>query len=143
MTRVVIDTSVFVSALIGKRGSAPDELVRAFAEDKLEVIVSSGLLDELERVLARPKLREYVGQDQATEYVERIRRHATIAEDPDPAPVVTRDPADDYIVALARHEHADAIISVDLDLLDAGLEDLAVWTPRQLVDSLPSAEQGA
>jgi putative PIN family toxin of toxin-antitoxin system len=52
VTRIVIDTSVFVSALIGKQGSAPDQVLRAFSEDKLEVVVSQGLLDELTRVLA-------------------------------------------------------------------------------------------
>lgn len=62
MTRVVIDTNVFVSALIGKTGSAPDQVVRAFVEDKLEVVVSLTLLSELERVLARPKIRQHVGK---------------------------------------------------------------------------------
>jgi putative PIN family toxin of toxin-antitoxin system len=141
VTRVVIDTSVFVSALIGKHGSAPAHVLRAFAEDKLAVVVCPGLLDELERVLARPKIRRYVDEANAREYVERIRLHATVVDDPDSVPVVTRDPADDYIVALARQEHVDAIVSVDLDLLDACPQDLPVWTPRQLVEALPRREQ--
>lgn len=139
MTRVVIDTSVFVSALIGEQGSAPAQVLRAFTEDKLEVVVSPGLLAELERVLARPKLRRYVAQAQATEYVERIRRHATVADDPGSVPAVTRDPGDDYIVALASGYDVDAIVSLDLDLLDAGLQDPPVWTPRQLADKLAGA----
>jgi predicted nucleic acid-binding protein len=40
VTRVVIDPSVFVSALIGKPGSAPDIVVRAFIDDRIEVVVS-------------------------------------------------------------------------------------------------------
>lgn len=138
MTRVVIDTSVFVSALIGGQGSAPAQVLRAFLEDKLTVVVSPALLDELDRVLARPKLRQYVARKPANEYVERIRRHAEIASDPDRVPAVTRDPSDDYIVALARGENVDAIVSLDLDLLDAGLEEPPVWTARQLVDTLQS-----
>jgi putative PIN family toxin of toxin-antitoxin system len=55
VTRVVIDTNVFVSALIGKKGSAADQLIRAFVEDKLEVVASPALLNELEQVLGRPK----------------------------------------------------------------------------------------
>jgi hypothetical protein len=46
VTRFVIDTNVFVSALIGKKGSAADQLVRAFVEDKLEVVASPALLTE-------------------------------------------------------------------------------------------------
>lgn len=39
---------------------------------------------------------------------------------PEPA---TRDPDDDYLIALARAARADLIVSVDRDLLDADLED--------------------
>jgi hypothetical protein len=41
VTRVVIDASVFVSALIGKPGSAPDIVVRAFIDDKIEVVATA------------------------------------------------------------------------------------------------------
>jgi predicted nucleic acid-binding protein len=47
VTRVVIDTNVFVSALIGKKRSAADQVVRAFTDDRLEVVVSPTLLSEL------------------------------------------------------------------------------------------------
>jgi putative PIN family toxin of toxin-antitoxin system len=60
VTRIVIDPSVFVSALIGKPGSAPDIVVRAFIDDRIEVVVSPLLAAELERVLARPKFRRYI-----------------------------------------------------------------------------------
>lgn len=141
MTRVVIDTNVFVSALIGKQGSAADQVLRAFIEDKLEVVVSPELLDELERVLARPKIRQHVDVSHAREYLEWIRRHATIVEDPDPAPPLTRDPGDDYLVALARREHAEAIVSGDLDLQDADFDDPPVWTPRQAAERLANTEE--
>jgi predicted nucleic acid-binding protein len=49
--RVVIDPGVFVSALIGARGAAPDIVVRAFVDEQTSVAASPLLLDELERVL--------------------------------------------------------------------------------------------
>jgi putative PIN family toxin of toxin-antitoxin system len=104
VTRFVIDTNVFVSDLIGRKGSATDQLVRAFVEDKLEVVASPALLDELERVLARPKVRRHVNEAQAREYIERIRRQAVIADDPQSVQADTRDPGDDYFVALARRK---------------------------------------
>jgi putative PIN family toxin of toxin-antitoxin system len=142
VTRFVIDTNVFVSALIGKKGSAADQLVRAFVEDKLEVVASPALLNELERVLARPKIRQHVDATQAREYVERIRRHALMVDDPSPVPAVTRDPEDDYLIALARRERVGAIISGDLDLREAGLDDPPVWTPREAGDRV-SGEQSS
>jgi putative PIN family toxin of toxin-antitoxin system len=138
VTRVVIDTDVFVSALIGTTGSTADQVVRAFTEDKLGVVVSPALLDELERVLARPKIRRHVDEAQTREYVERIRRHAIMVDDPEQAPPMTRDPGDDYLVALARQEHVDAIISGDLDLREAGFDDPQVWTPRQAANTISS-----
>jgi putative PIN family toxin of toxin-antitoxin system len=135
--RVVIDPGVFISALIGSRGGAPDLVVRAFVADRIKVMASPHLLAELELVLRRPKLAAYVDERTAREFVERIRRHATIVDDPVEQPAVTRDRKDDYLVALARTERADAIISGDRDLVDAGLSDPPVWTPRQMADRLP------
>lgn len=136
MILVVIDSGVFISALIGRRGGAPDLVVRAFVDDRISVVASPLLLAELELVLRRPKFAAYVDERTVREFVERIRRHATIVEDPVEQPAVTRDRKDDYLVALARHEHVDAIVSGDRDLIDAGLADPAVWTPRQLADRL-------
>lgn len=56
--------------------------------------------------------------------------------DPIDPPAVTRDSKDDYLVALARAQRVDAIVSGDRDLLEAELPDLAVWTPRRLVEHL-------
>ncbi len=136
MIRVVVDPGVFISGLIGRKGGAPDLVVRAFADDRIEVVASPLLLAELEHVLRRPKFSRYVDSRTRREFVDRVRRHATIVADPTDQPVVTRDRKDDYLVALGRHERVDAIVSGDHDLLDAELEDPPVWTPRQLVDQL-------
>jgi predicted nucleic acid-binding protein len=100
--RVVVDPGVFISALIGRRGGALDLVVRAFVDDRIEVVASPLLLAELE--------------------------HATIVADAADQPVVTRDREDDYLVALGRQENVDAIVSGDL--LDAGLEGAGVDSPR-------------
>jgi putative PIN family toxin of toxin-antitoxin system len=134
--RVVIDPGVFISALIGTRGGAPDTVVRAFVDERISVVVSPLLLDELERVLRRPKFARYADERTRREYVERVRRHATIVQDPAEAPLVTRDPKDDYLVALALQEGVDAIVSGDGDLLAAGLETPPVWSPRQAADRI-------
>lgn len=104
MIRVVVDPGVFISALIGPRGGAPDLVVRGFADDRIEVVASPLTLHELERVLRRPKFARYVEDRAAREFVQRIRRHATVVEDPPDQPPATRDRKDDYMVALARKE---------------------------------------
>jgi putative PIN family toxin of toxin-antitoxin system len=133
--RVVVDPGVFISALIGSRGGAPDIIVRAFIDDRIAVVVSPLLLAELERVLRRAKFADYADERARREFVDRIRRHAAIAEDPADVPAVTRDRNDDYLVALAQNEGVDALVSGDRDLLDAEL-GTAVWSPRELADRI-------
>ena len=136
MIRVVVDPGVFISALIGTRGGAPDVVVRAFIDERITVVASPLLLAELDRVLRRPKFARYGDERTRREFVERVRRHATVAEDPVNVPPVTRDRRDDYLVALARQERVDAIVSGDRDLLDAGQDEPPVWSPRQLADRI-------
>jgi putative PIN family toxin of toxin-antitoxin system len=100
------------------------------------VIVSPALLAELRLVLMRPKFRRWFDETTARQLAERIERHATMLPDADSPPATTRDPADDYLVALARAAEAVAIVSGDRDLLEAGLADPPVWTPRMCVDRL-------
>jgi len=66
--RVVVDPGVFVSALIGTRGAAPDLVVRALVDDRIEVVASPLLLDELERVQRRPKFHRYVDERATREF---------------------------------------------------------------------------
>ena len=49
---------------------------------------------------------------------------------------MARDRKDDYLVALARDERVDAIVSGDRDLLEAGLTAPPIWSPRELVERL-------
>lgn len=135
MIRVVVDPGVFVSALIGTRGGARDLVVCTLVDDRIEVVASPLLLDELERVPRRPKFQRYVDEQAAREFVE-LRCHVTAVDDPSEQPPVTRDRGDDYLVALALSAGVDAIISGDRNLIDAGLSMPAVWTPRQTLDRM-------
>ena len=133
--RVVIDPSVFVSGLIGHEGGPSSLVVAAMADEEIDVVVSPALMRELEDVLARPKIATRVRSQERAEYVARIREAADLVEDPPQAPKVVRDPKDDYLVALARAERVDAIVSGDRDLREADV-DVPVLTPRQLIERL-------
>lgn len=137
--RVVLDSNVFVSGLIGKEGSAPQLVLEALGADQIQVVVSPRLIDELEAVLARPKFASRTTAQERDEFVARIQDQAELARDPEPGTASVRDPKDEYVVALARTERVDAIVTGDRDLLDAGLEELQILTPRQLLDMLAEA----
>jgi len=114
--RTVLDVNVIVSALLS-RGGSPAKVLRAWQNGQIELIVSPLLLAELERALAYPKLRRRIPSKEAEAVVDWIRRTAMIAQDPAaPPPISSRDPGDDYLLALAVAEKAH-LVSGDEHLL--------------------------
>lgn len=117
MRRAVLDPGVLVSALITPTG-APAKLLAAARGGELELIASPLLLAELSEVLGREKFRRYVDLATVEEYLELLRREATLAADPEgPPPLRSADPDDDYLIALAQSENA-ALVSGDRHLLE-------------------------
>jgi putative PIN family toxin of toxin-antitoxin system len=132
--RFVLDVNVFVSGLLSRSG-APARLLERWLDGDFELVVSEQLLDELERTLAVAKLREHIPPDDAVEFVALVRDLADLAPDPaDPPPTRSRDPNDDYLIALAASERA-RLVSGDTDLLTLE-EALPVVSPRAALDLL-------
>jgi uncharacterized protein len=126
---------VFVSALIAPKG-APGQLLDFLLEDRFEVIVSQRLLNELTGVLLRTKFRRYASPAEVHQLVAELSAIAIMTDDPPDPPSVTRDPGDDYLVALAVAAGADALVSGDRDLTDLTGAGVTVLTPRALVEQL-------
>lgn len=135
--RAVLDPNVLVSAVLS-RGGTPAALLRAWLEGGFELIVSSALLGELERVLCYPKSATRISPDEARELLDVLRLQAGIIEDPDSAPLVrSPDPHDDYLICLGEAATA-VIVSGDSDLL--GLADqIPVYTPMAFLALLAQA----
>ncbi|MGH9188773.1 MAG: putative toxin-antitoxin system toxin component, PIN family [Acidimicrobiales bacterium] len=126
--RAVLDPNVIISAALSPAG-APAQVVQAWLDGRFELVASPLLLEELERALRYPKLRERVSEEEAGELLELLLRGGAMADDPKgPPPVRSPDPDDDYIIALAAAAEA-VIVSGDSHLL--GLSgDLPVYGAR-------------
>ncbi len=111
-------------------------LVQNWLRGDFELVVSPALLLELERVLLRPKFRQYVTELEVRAYVGLFRRLATIVGDPPLIVGLTPDPGDDYLVVLARASGVQTLVSGDRHL--CGLIDPVppVLTPREFLDRL-------
>lgn len=119
MKRLVIDATTLVSGSANPHGESPPSLLYAdLAGVRFELIACPLLLVEVERGLRKPYFRERVSEEELAEIVAGIADAATMREDPREVEPLLRDPGDDYLVALARAEQADAIVSGDKDLLD-------------------------
>jgi len=124
--RAVLDTNVYVAALLSAHGS-PARLVGALGEGLFDAIVCPRLLDELSGVLHRPKIAARLDPTVADDFVRWLGRVAITVPDPGVVRAVPPDPDDDHIVALALIGHAEVIVSGDAHLL--GLSGI---TPRIL-----------
>jgi uncharacterized protein len=130
--RAVLDPNVLIAALLSPRGS-PGRVFRKWLDGSFELIVSPALLAELERALGYPKLRRRIPVADGHALIDLLRRSASLANDPATrsAPFSSRDPGDDYLLALAIQERA-AIVSGDGDLLNLGA-DLPIYSPSTFI----------
>jgi putative PIN family toxin of toxin-antitoxin system len=131
--RAVLDVNVLVAAILSRDG-APAQLLRRWRAGRFELVLSPALLDELERVLAYPKIRRRIPELEARELVALFRRESVVA-DPIGAPLIrSSDPDDDYLIALGEAGHA-VIVSGDGHLLD--LRDrIPVLSPAAFLSEL-------
>jgi len=129
--RIVVDTSVVVSALL-LPGSTPR---RAFDRARQSgVLLSSGeTVDELNAVLRRPKFNTYITEEQRLEFLAAMIQEAEIV-------LVTttvlecRDPKDNKFLELAISGQATHVLTGDSDLLELHpFRGIAVVTPQQFL----------
>ena len=132
--RAVLDANVFLAALLSPRG-APAQILLRWLRGDFELVVSERLLSELERALAYPKLRTRIAREDGAELVSVIREGAVLASDPPTPPRRSRDPGDDYLLALAESQNA-LLVSGDEHLLDLA-NRFPVRTPRDFLNVLP------
>jgi putative PIN family toxin of toxin-antitoxin system len=132
--RAVLDPNVIISGVLSPAGG-PAQVLRALEAGEFELVVCQALIDELERALAYPKLRQHIPQADAEALIRWIDRSATNVSDPTlPPPAHAPDPDDDYLIAVAAAQRA-ILVSGDKHLLDLAGE-IPVASPRQFLQLL-------
>lgn len=115
MIKVVIDTNLFVSALLG--GGKPAQLIKAWRAQEFSLVVSEQLLAELFDVLRRPKLSRYFRQEDMIALGELILERAKIVN-PENQLSLCRDPKDNFLLDIAIAGNAHYLVTGDGDFLD-------------------------
>ena len=132
--RAVVDVNVLISGALSAKGPSA-EILRASRDGKFELVVSESLLAELTRTLAYPKLRKRIPPEKAAAFANWVRDHGSVADDPaSPPPVGSRDPDDDYLLALAIDRRA-YLVTGDKDLLVLS-HNLPILTPAEFATKL-------
>lgn len=121
MIRAVLDTNLFVSALISPLG-IPAQLLDLWRAERFLPLISEPILVEIERVLSQPRLRRGYGLTVARieALIMGLRRFALLTSGELEVTGVARDPDDDKLLACALEGNADYLVTGDHDLLDLG-----------------------
>lgn len=108
MIRAVVDTNVFVSALISPAGNEA-LIVLAIRQGLLRPYFSAEILQEYAEVRARPKFD--FPSDEIEALIALVRSHGEEVRDPAPRSSGSPDPTDEKFLACAKAAGADFIVT--------------------------------
>ena len=111
--KVIIDTNLWISFLIGKQLASLQPLL---VEKTVQPILSEQLLQEIILVTQKPKLQKYFPQSKVEELIDLLK-NISLSIDIKSKVLICRDPKDNYLLALAQDSQADFLITGDKDLL--------------------------
>ena len=134
MTKIkaVIDTNIFVRALIGS--PANERIYTAFASNGFRLFLSKEMLEELVSVLSRPRLG--IAFEDIKALLHLIKLKAIIIE-ATAAIKACRDPSDDMILKTAISAKANVIVTNDNDLLVLNpFQNVSIVNPHQFLKML-------
>jgi putative PIN family toxin of toxin-antitoxin system len=134
--RLVIDSNVWIAALISPAGTAR-RFLDAVLDLEIEILMSESTFNELVLRLDRPKFDRYREPQSWDLFLTARVELASWLEDAGTAIGTSRDSEDDKFLALAVTGQADAIISGDRDLLDlVAHEGIPILTPAMMLQRL-------
>ena len=110
--RVVLDTNVLVSAVLG---GALRTILDRWLEGKFTLVMSDDIMREYHDVLRRPKFG--LPDETVTSIAVQIFHDAEFVTPADEIKAIPDDPSDDKFLAAAIEGHADVIVSGDRHLL--------------------------
>lgn len=116
MTRVVIDTNLYISALINENSRRRLNLI--LNSPQFEIITDNVLFRELSLVIFRPKFSRFVSASQIRNFLELLHERSLHFET---TSVVQHspDPKDDFLLALCQDSGSEYLITGNKrDLLD-------------------------
>ena len=112
--RVVVDTNVFVAALLSD--ATPRRVYQAFLAGTITLLFSRQTLFELATVLRRPSIRLVTSRVEANRLLAAIQRDGALVEVRERV-LACRDPKDNRFLECALAGRADYLVTGDRDLL--------------------------
>lgn len=111
--RVIIDTNIWISFLIGKTFT---ELKLLIVDRTIEIVWCTQLRDEIQQVTQRPKLQKYFPAAKVQDLLEFLDV-ISLSVEIQSTVKICRDEKDNFLLALSQDSNADYLITGDADLL--------------------------
>ena len=111
--RVVIDTNIWISYLIG---SFLQEIDEKIVSKEIQIVVSEELLKELSEVSNRPKFKNIFTPKRIKELFSLLDGYAVVVL-PRQKINICRDAKDNFLLEIALEGNADYLITGDEDLI--------------------------
>ena len=111
--KVIFDTNVWISFLIGKRLAFIKNFI---ADGKFTIVITDQLLEEIKEVTSRERLKKYFPQESVKELIEILQ---TIGKNIEikPTHFISKDLKDNFLPDLVDFSKADYIVTGDKGLL--------------------------
>lgn len=129
--RVVIDTNVFISAIIGQYSYPYKILSELIGTGNFQIIVSNEILKEYKGVAAREKFQRFKGfTERALAFIEMIERLAINVETDRKIDLI-KDEFDNHFLAVASEANAFCIVTGNSrDFTFDEFEGIKIYNPK-------------
>ncbi len=111
--RVIVDTNLWISFLIGKKLSRLEDLL---INNAIQLVISDQLIEEMRLVTSRPKFIKYFPVNKVSDLIKLLKIIGLKFEPKDNV-TICRDPKDNFLLSLAKSSHAHFLVTSDKDLL--------------------------
>ena len=142
--RVVVDTNVLVSGLLGIKNSPSSKILKAVRNQKVILVTSPKILKEVTDVINRERIVKLtkMTRQERKEFIDKLIERSDITIGKQLSQIVSRDVKDDKFLACGVEGKVDYIISGDDDLLSLReFEGIRIVSPQQFVTLLENLQK--
>jgi putative PIN family toxin of toxin-antitoxin system len=138
MIRVVLDTNIFISALLQPEGLPAQVLIAALAGQNAQLCMSPEIYAEYEEVIRRPRFRR--SESEITDALRAVREMAFWVK-PSRRVRACSDPDDDCFLECALAARAHYLVTGNARHFPTRWEETQIVTARQFLDALTQSPE--
>ncbi len=122
MLKAVVDTNIFVSSLLSRKGR-PAEILNLWRDARFILVTSPSIISEIKSVLQRPAIKKKyrISSELIDKLILLLEKDALLVPGlSNVSGAVPEDPSDEIFLSAALDTEAQFIVSGDRHLLDLG-----------------------